>query len=153
MPLEVYVLAILSALSVLFAVGSITSKDNFYSALYMSLTLIAVAAIYALANLQEIFILIAFIFVGAIGIVTVSLAAVYKFKPSRQLSKLWIIPSAVTAIVLSLAFSRIPYLAQPGKLSLQNLGFDYALLFSALICLIILLMLSVLSISRGGSSD
>jgi NADH-quinone oxidoreductase subunit J len=112
-----------------------------------------VAALYALMDLQEIFILITFIFVGAIGIVTVSLAAVYKFAPSRQLSKAWIIPSAITAILLSYVFFRGLSSVEIGKLSIQQLEFNYILLFSALISLMVLLMLSVLSISRGGTSD
>ncbi|MBO8181229.1 MAG: NADH-quinone oxidoreductase subunit J [Archaeoglobus sp.] len=153
MALEVYTLIVLSALAVIFAIGSLLSKDNFYSALYMSLTLVAVSGIYALVNLQEIFILITFIFVGAIGIVTVSLAAVYRFKPSLQLSKLWIIPSAITVVVLSYVyFTKVPVVVSAGKLSF-HLDFGYVLLFSALTSLVVLLMLSVLSISRGGSGD
>jgi len=154
MPIEVYAIFLLSAFAVISAVGSLITTDNFYAALYMALTLVTIAGIYALMNLQEIFILITFIFVGAIGIVTVSLAAVYKFRPSRQLSKLWLIPSALTVVILGyVLYTKVTYIALVGRINLSGLGLEYFLLISALVSLIVLLMLSILSISRGGISD
>ncbi len=149
MVIESYVFLILVAFAVLSSIGSLITKDNFYSALYMALTLLTIAALYALTNLQEVFVLIAFIFVGAIGIVTVALAAVYKFRPSSQLSKLWIIPSAITALVLSYVFyNNASYIVESGKIDMATTG-GYIVLISALVSLMVLLMLSVISISRG----
>jgi NADH-quinone oxidoreductase subunit J len=114
----------------------------------MAFTLIMVASAYALANIQEVFILITFIFVGAIGIVTVSLSAVYKFKPKSQLSSRWAIPSAITVLVVSSIF-----LGNDKTLSFETTGIvvsnEYLVLLSSFIALMVLLMISVLSISRG----
>ncbi len=149
MVIESYVFLILAAFAVLSSIGSLITKDNFYSALYMALTLLTVAALYALTNLQEVFVLIAFIFVGAIGIVTVALAAVYKFRPTSQVSKLWIIPSAITALVLSYVFyNNTGYAVETGIIDIASTS-GYIVLISALVSLMVLLMLSVISISRG----
>ncbi len=149
MVIESYVFLILAAFAVLSSIGSLITRDNFYSALYMALTLLTIATLYALTNLQEVFVLIAFIFVGAIGIVTVALAAVYKFRPTSQVSKLWIIPSAITALVLSYVFyNNTGYIVEAGKIDMSSTG-GYVVLISALVSLMVLLMLSVISISRG----
>jgi NADH-quinone oxidoreductase subunit J len=119
----------------------------------MSITLLSIAAIYALSNLQEVFILIAFIFVGAIGFVTVALAAVYKFMPTKQISTGWIVPSAITALVLSYIFydkSRI--VVEAKGVDFGAMG-GYLTLIAAFVSLMVLLMLSVMSISRGDSVD
>jgi NADH-quinone oxidoreductase subunit J len=71
--MEVWVLIALAGIAVLSSLGVLLSKDNFYSSLYMSATLIFVASIYAIFNLQPVFVLIVFVFVGAIGIVTVAI--------------------------------------------------------------------------------
>jgi NADH-quinone oxidoreductase subunit J len=153
MVIESYVFLILVSFAVISSLGSLVTKDNFYSALYMSIALLSIAAVYALSNLQEVFILIAFIFVGAIGFVTVALAAVYKFMPAKQISKGWIIPSAVTALILSYIFYN------KGRIVVEAKGVDlgamegYLTLIAAFISLMVLLMLSVIAISRGDSVD
>lgn len=147
MMIDSYVFISLLIFAVLSSIGSLMTKDNFYSALYMALALVFIASTYALVNLQEIFILIVFIFVGAVGIVTVSLAAVYKFKPSMQVSKAWIIPSVLTAGILSYVFYRSSTYIEFQGASI-NID-DYLVLIIALVSLMVLLMLSVISISRG----
>ncbi|AGK61722.1 hypothetical protein Asulf_01751 [Archaeoglobus sulfaticallidus PM70-1] len=152
MVIEIYVLLALAAIAFLSSLGALLTKDNFYSALYMALTMISIATIYAMADVQEVFVLIVFIFVGAIGIVTVALAAVYKFKPKTQLSKAWLIPSAVTAAVLGYVFysnSEVVSLSKPDL----ALGSEYVTVIAALISLMILLMLSVMLVSRGDGVD
>ncbi|MHC1635768.1 MAG: hypothetical protein ACXQTS_03975, partial [Candidatus Methanospirareceae archaeon] len=93
-------LSILSIFAILFALGVLTTKDNFYASLFMSGALIMVAAVYAFFNLLPPLVLIVFIFVGAIGIVTVALAATYREAPRRQLSKIWIALVIITFLFL-----------------------------------------------------
>ena len=87
------ILPVLGSLTVLSSLGVLLSRDNFYAALYMSLTMIFIASMFATLNVQSGFVLIAFIFIGAVGIVTVALAAVFRRVPRGiPVEKLWIIP-------------------------------------------------------------
>ena len=157
---EVLLLGALAGIAVLFAFGVLLSKDNFYSALFMTGTLIFVATIYAFFNLQPVFVLIVFIFVGAIGIVTVALAATYRSDPERQFSGLGAVPVAVTALIL--IFSIYSYsMSNQGVLSSTAIEFalmdfipiaKYLLIIVFLISLVVLLLLSVLEIGIGGRS-
>jgi|Deesub1362A_J573_1020465.scaffolds.fasta_scaffold00076_99 NADH-quinone oxidoreductase subunit J len=153
MGLESYVLLVLSAFAILFSVGVLLTKDNFYSALFMSFALLTIGTIYALADLQPVFVLIAFIFVGAVGMVTVALAAVYKFKPSTQLSKYWVIPSTITAIILSYTLYTFAGVGADIKaIEIGNFTSEYLILIVFLISLMVLLMLAVIGIARRGET-
>lgn len=146
----------LAGVAVLSSLAVLLTRDNFYASLYMSATLVMVAAVYALFDLQPVFVLIVFIFVGAIGIVTVALAATYRFAPERQISGLWALPVIITAFILGFSV----YTAQlisPEKIQFALEKFitpEYLLLILFLTALIILLMLSVLKmgIGEGGRS-
>lgn len=159
MSADILLLSALAGIAVVFALGVLVSKDNFYSALFMSVTLVFVATIYALFSLQPVFVLIVFIFVGAIGIVTVALAATYRSPPERQVSGSWILPVVVAAGVIAFAFVYPVFTQQP--VTSSTIGFEltqflpiteYLLIIVFLIALVILLLLSVLKIGVGGKS-
>ena len=144
--IETLLLFAIAGVAVLSSLAVLLTRDNFYASMFMSATLIMVAGVYALFNLQPVFVLIVFIFVGAIGIVTVALAATYRFAPERQISVLWALPVIITAFIL--AFSvHISNLAPLEKIQFALQKFmtpEYLLLVLFLTALIILLMLSVL---------
>lgn len=160
MSIEMLLLSALACTAVLTSLVVLLTRDNFYASMFMSATMIMVATTYALFNLQPVFVLIMFIFVGALGIVTVALAATYRFAPGRQISWLWVLPVAITALVL--AFSVFAaQLAPLGKIQFALLGFltpEYLLLIIFLASLTVLLMLSVLKMGlkykdkEGGES-
>ncbi len=90
-------LIVMCCFAVLTAFAALFTKDTFYSALYMSITLVTIAGIYALNNIQPVFVLITFIFVGAIGAVTFALAAMYRDpRPKIQVDFVWFIPAIIT---------------------------------------------------------
>ncbi|RZN37115.1 MAG: hypothetical protein EFT35_06915 [Methanophagales archaeon ANME-1-THS] len=160
MSADVLLLSALAGIAVLFSLGVLVSKDNFYSSLYMSGTLIFVAAVYALFNLQPVFVLIVFIFVGAIGIVTVALAATYRSEPVRQVSVFWAAPVALAAFIIGFSIYSYPIFnppaASPGEIQFELMNFlsttEYFLVVILLIALVILLLLSVLKMGIGGRS-
>jgi len=160
MSMDVLLLSALAGFAVLSSLGVLVSKDNFYSALYMSATMIFVAAVYALFNLQPVFVLIVFIFVGALGIVTVALAATYRSEPVRQVSGFWAIPVAITAFIICFSIYSYtffnPQSMPPGGIDFELAKFlpapEYSLLIIFLVSLVILLLLSVLKIVIGGRS-
>ena len=157
MNIEVVLLGALAGVLVLSALGVLLSKDNFYSALFMTLTLVMVATVYALFDLQPLFVLIVFVFVGVIGIVTVALAATYRAMPERQFAWIWCIPVLITAVILgfSIFTHALHGISSPIGFTLQGFlkpGSEYQLLFLFLTSLVILLFLSVIKIYRGEES-
>ena len=146
MSIEMLLLSALACTAVLSSLAVLLTRDNFYASMFMSATMIMVATTYALFDLQPVFVLIVFIFVGALGIVTVALAATYRFAPERQISWLWALPVVITAFIL--AFSvYAAQLAPLGKIQFALQGFitpEYLLLIIFLISLTVLLLLSVL---------
>jgi len=164
MIIEMVLLSALAGVAVLFALGVLLSKDNFYSSLFMSAALIFVASVYALFDLQPVFVLIVFIFVGAIGIVTVALAATYRSDPERQFSRLWALPVVITAFVIG--FSIYSYnLLNPNVpssvIEFELINFipitepitEYLVLILSLMSLVVLLLLSVLKMGVGGTEN
>ncbi|MGB7001307.1 MAG: hypothetical protein WBE22_04750 [Halobacteriota archaeon] len=160
MSMEVWVLIALAGIAVLSSLGVLLSKDNFYSSLYMSATLIFVASIYAIFNLQPVFVLIVFIFVGAIGIVTVAVAATYRSDPERQFSKPWAVLVVITAAVVG--FAIYSYKMLNPEMSFSVIKFElinfmsqseYLILVLSLVALVVLLLLSVLKMVAGGTED
>lgn len=150
-------LSALAGVAVIFALGVLVSKDNFYSALFMSITLVLVATVYAFFDLQPVFVLIVFIFVGAIGIVTVALAATYRSAPEQQLSGLWAVPVAIAAVVLAGSiFMASPQPTMSGAIEFDLVQFipqtEYLLIVVFLVSLVVLLLLSILEIGVGGRS-
>nr|CBH38096.1 F420H2-quinone oxidoreductase, subunit J [uncultured archaeon] len=160
MSMEVWVLIALAGIAVLSSLGVLLSRDNFYSSLYMSATLIFVASIYAIFNLQPVFVLIVFVFVGAIGIVTVAVAATYRSDPESQFSKLWAVPVLITAAVVG--FAIYSYNLLNPNVSFRLIKFElinfmsqseYLILVLSLVALVVLLLLSVLKMVAGGTED
>ncbi len=157
---EAVLLVVLAAFTILFSLGVILVKDNFFSAMYMSATLIMVATICAAFGIQPAFILIVFIFVGAVGVVTVALAATYRKESEREFPKLWWIFALITAVILGastyIALKREALLYP--DFSLRTIQFEltsflanpeYILLVVALTSLGVLLLLSVLKMIGG----
>ena len=126
----------------------------------MSVTQVFVATVYAFFNLQPVFVLLVFIFVGAIGIVTVALAATYRTEPERQVSGFWVLPVFLTVLIIGSAImSNIIFAPQPitpGIIAFELMDFipvaEYLLIVVALISLVVLLLLSVLKMGVGGRS-
>jgi len=150
-----YLVLTLGIATVLFACGVLLSRDNLYASLYMSVTLILIATIYTVYSIQSVFVLITFIFVGAIGIITIALAATYRFIPARKISVYWLIPIAiVTAIV---AYTYYLYSDQIGIVFIKEHSFasfptEYLLMVVFLVSLMALLMLSAIKLVRGEGS-
>ena len=160
MSIEVWVLIALAGIAVLSSLGVLLNKDNFYSSLFMAATLIFVASIYAIFNLQPVFVLIVFIFVGAIGIVTVAVAATYRSDPEMQVSKFWVVPVVITAFVVGFAiysYSKLHPGVSLGLIKFELTNFiaqsQYLILILSLVSLVVLLLLSVLKMSLGGTED
>ena len=160
MSIEVWVLIALAGIAVLSSLGVLLNKDNFYSSLFMAATLIFVASIYAIFNLQPVFVLIVFIFVGAIGIVTVAVAATYRSDPKMQVSKFWVVPVVITAFVVGFAiysYSKLHPSVSLGLIKFELTNFiaqsQYLILILSLVSLVVLLLLSVLKMSLGGAED
>lgn len=160
MSMEVWVLIALAGIAVLSSLGVLLSKDNFYSSLYMSATLIFVASIYAIFSLQPVFVLIVFIFVGAIGIVTVAVAATYRSDPERQFSKPWAVLVVITAAVVGFAIYSYKMLnpeMSSSVIKFELINFmsqsEYLILVLSLVALVVLLLLSVLKMVAGGTED
>lgn len=158
--MEVWVLIALAGIAVLSSLGVLLSKDNFYSSLYMSATLIFVASIYAIFNLQPVFVLIVFIFVGAIGIVTVAVAATYRSDPESQFSKPWAVLVVITAAVVGFAIYSYKMLnpnLSSSVIKFELINFmaqsEYLILVLSLVALVVLLLLSVLKMVAGGTED
>ncbi len=144
------ILLIIGVVTVLSSLGVLLSRDNFYSALYMSLTMILIATTFAVFDVQSAFILIAFIFIGAIGIITVALAAVFRFVPKKvPVDWLWVIPTALTLAVLSYTlykYATFNLSATSVDVSAFQSQYIFAIVF--LFCLMVLLMVSILNIVR-----
>jgi NADH-quinone oxidoreductase subunit J len=152
MDVSVAVLLAFGVAIVLSACGVLLSRDNLYASLYMTIALILIATTYAFFSLQPVFILIAFIFVGAIGAVTIALAATYRFIPVKfSIEKLWIAPIIITIVVICCAIYL--YVKHPIEIYsvdklLVEFPSNYLLLVTFLISLMILLMLSVVKFVR-----
>ncbi len=144
------ILLALGSVTVLSSLGVLLSRDNFYSALYMALTMIFIATTFAVFNIQSAFILIAFIFIGAIGIITVALAAVFRYVPRRiPVDRLWIIPTILTIAVLSYTlYKYATFNLSTASVDISAFQSQYALAVVFLICLMVLLMISIVKIVR-----
>ncbi|MCW3131117.1 MAG: hypothetical protein N2V73_00090 [Candidatus Methanospirare jalkutatii] len=150
MSVEAVLLSVVLCFAVLAAFGVLLTKDNFYAAIYMALMMTFIASCYAVFGIDAAFVLIAFVFVGAIGIVTVALAATYRRPPERQLSYVWVPPAALTAVVLgySLWEAHLHFSSQV-SFDIQNfLMIDRILLILFLISLVVLLVSAILRMYR-----
>ncbi|MFQ6118766.1 MAG: hypothetical protein ACE5KE_02640 [Methanosarcinales archaeon] len=158
MEFETLIVLILGVAIMLSASGVLLSRDNLYASIYMSITMLLVATTYAVFDLQPVFILITFIFVGAIGVITVALAATYRFVPTRQVDKLWIIPTIITIAVISIYVYLSTSINTP--IQIYNIDKVFAAFPSAsnnqlivvfFVSMMIVLLLSVIKIVRNAS--
>lgn len=83
-------LDVLYVLIVIFGFASLLSRDNFYSALYMCLTMVFIATLYAYHNVHSAFALITLTFIGALGAVTLILAYSYREQRAIEYRLRWI---------------------------------------------------------------
>ncbi|MEM3390866.1 MAG: hypothetical protein QW672_02165 [Archaeoglobaceae archaeon] len=146
MDLQTLLISTLGALAVISAIGAWLTRDNFYSALYMSVVMIFVAGIYAVFNLQPAVVLITLVFVGAVGIVTIAVAATFRAKTARKINLFWTLPILVVLAIVAYAYS------EARKISISSTGLefvgDYFLLIVFLISMMVLVMLSAIKILR-----
>ena len=149
--MQVIVVALLSIASIIFAVGAWLSKDNFYSAIYMSAVMLTVGSIFSYHGIHSVFVLIAFIFIGAIGIVTVALAATYRFIEPRRISERWLLPAEVIAVVLAITVGANTIVAGEFQDAFNRILPDYLTLVTFLVALTVLIMLSAISMVRRDS--
>ncbi|WP_202320605.1 NADH-quinone oxidoreductase subunit J [Archaeoglobus neptunius] len=151
MNIETLIIAVAGVFAVASSIGVLLTKDNFYAALYMSVTMLFVAAIYAAFNLQPVVVIVALIFVGAVGIVTVAVAATYRARVSRQVSLFWTLPVIIVFGILAYAY----YGLAVENLEITNQGVfsalptDYFFVVVFLFSLVVVMMLSAVKLARG----
>ncbi|MCS7130367.1 MAG: hypothetical protein NZ872_02995, partial [Archaeoglobaceae archaeon] len=141
-----FLVPLLGVMALLSAIASLLTRDNFYSALYMSLTMLFIAGIYAFYNLQPSVVLITLVFVGAVGVITIAVAATYRAKSSRKISFLWSIAIVVVAAFLILRSpvgTKLKVLE--GGITFLN---TYLLAILFLVSLMILIMLSTIKVLK-----
>lgn len=149
MNIETVIIAVAGVFAVASSIGVLLTKDNFYAALYMSVTMLFVAAIYAAFNLQPVVVIIALIFVGAVGIVTVAIAATYRAKTSRKVNLAWTAPVVIVFGILGYAYYR--FAAQDleiGHDSFSAVASDYFFVVVFLFSVVVLVMLSAIKLAR-----
>jgi len=144
------ILIALESAIIISSLGVLLSRDNFYSALYMALTMIFIATTFAVFNIQSAFILITFIFVGAVSVVTVAISAVFRFVPKKiPVNKLWIAPTILTMTVLSFTiykYASFGISAEDVNIAEFQTRYVIAVLF--LVSLMVLLMVSIVKLVR-----
>jgi NADH-quinone oxidoreductase subunit J len=150
MNIETVIIAVAGIFAVASSIGVLLTRDNFYAALYMSVTMIFVAAIYAAFNLQPVVVIIALIFVGAVGIVTIAIAATYRARPSRQVSLAWTAPVVIVFGILAYAYYKFATqdLEITGQGVFPAVASDYFFVVVFLFSLVVLMMLSAIKLAR-----
>uniref|UniRef100_A0A7J2TJD3 NADH-quinone oxidoreductase subunit J n=1 Tax=Archaeoglobus fulgidus TaxID=2234 RepID=A0A7J2TJD3_ARCFL len=146
MDLQSLLISLLGIFAIACAVGSWLTRDNFYSALYMSVAMLFVAGIYASFNLQPAVVLITLVFVGAVGIVTIAVAATYRARIPRKMNLIWTLPALVIIAVLGYVYSE-KSISEVNYAVMDFVG-EYFLAIIFLICMMVLVMLSAIRILR-----
>ncbi|MEM2324636.1 MAG: hypothetical protein QXK70_02045 [Archaeoglobaceae archaeon] len=143
---QTLLISTLGVLAIFSAIGAWLTRDNLYSALYMSIAMLFVAGIYAALNLQPAVVLITLVFVGAVGIVTIAVAATYRARAARKISLFWTLPVVAVMAILGYAYSK----AEVFSVKSSGLDFisDYFLAIVFLISMMTLVMLSAIKILR-----
>ncbi len=150
MNIETVIIAVAGVFAVASSVGVLLTRDNFYAALYMSVTMLFVAAMYAAFDLQPVVVIIALIFVGAVGIVTVAVAATYRGKIAREVSLLWVAPVFVVFAILAYAYYSLAAnnIEISGQETFSTIPTDYFSVVILLFSLTVLMMLSAVKLAR-----
>jgi len=150
MNIDTLIIAAAGFFAVASSIGVLLTKDNFYAAMYMSVTMLLVAAIYAAFNIQPVVVIITLIFIGAVGIVTVAIAATYRAGASRKVSIFWIIPVIIVFAILALAFTSLAVdsieVVNPDVFPAVATEYFFVILF--LFALVVLMMLSAIKLAR-----
>lgn len=150
MNIDTLIIAAAGFFAVASSIGVLLTKDNFYAAMYMSVTMLLVAAIYAAFNIQPVVVIITLIFIGAVGIVTVAIAATYRAGVSRKVSIFWIIPVIIVFAILALAFTSLAVdsieVVNPDVFPAVATEYFFVILF--LFALVVLMMLSAIKLAR-----
>jgi NADH-quinone oxidoreductase subunit J len=132
---------VLCLLSVVFGVASLLSRENFYSALYMCLTMICIAGIYAYYGVHSAFALITLIFIGALGAVTLVLAYSYRGEKSVEHKLRWIFFALTVAVFLA---SIAPFtVINPRDYVTSLIGFEPIFLLFSLSLLVMIPLIEV----------
>ena len=150
MNIETVIIAVAGVFAVASSVGVLLTRDNFYAALYMSVTMLFVAAMYAAFDLQPVVVIIALIFVGAVGIVTVAVAATTRGKIAREVSLLWVAPVFVVFAILAYAYYSLAAnnIEISGQETFSTIPTDYFSVVILLFSLTVLMMLSAIKLAR-----
>ncbi len=150
MNIETLIIAVAGVFAVASSVGVLLTRDNFYAALYMSVTMLFVAAIYATFNLQPVVVIIALIFIGAVGIVTVAVAATYRGRTSREVSLVWVVPVFIVFAILAYAYYSLAVenIEVTGQETFSIVPSDYFSVVILLFSLTVLMMLSAIKLAR-----
>jgi NADH-quinone oxidoreductase subunit J len=144
-------IALAGVFAIASSIGVLLTKDNLYAALYMSVSMLMVAAIYAVYNLQPVIVMIAFVFVGAVGMITIAIAATYRFVPVRRVDLLWIAPILVVFAVVAYAyysFSTSSIVISDVNSAFATVPSDYLLVVIFLFSVMVLMMLSAIKLVR-----
>ncbi len=145
------VIAVAGVFAILSAIGVLLTRENLYAALYMSITMLLIAAMYAAYNVQQVVVLIAFVFVGAVGMITIAIAATYRYVPSRRINLIWIAPVIVVFAVTSYLYYNFATLSMKAEnldVAFQRLPSEYLVLLIFLFSVMILMMLSAVKLAR-----
>ncbi len=134
--------------AVLASIGVLLTRDNLYAALYMSVAMIFVAAMYAVYNLQPVVVMIVLIFVGAVGIITIAIAATYRTMPSRSVSVAWLLPAAIVFAVVACAYSKTTDRLLIASTDFSYVPTEYLFVILLLFAVMVLMMLSAVRLAR-----
>ncbi|WP_457549648.1 hypothetical protein [Archaeoglobus sp.] len=135
-------IVILSSLIVIFAVASLFSKDNFYSALYMCLTVIMIAGLYACYGIHSAFALLVLIFIGAVGAITLILSYTYREVKSIEYRLGWIFVSIVVGLFTALSLPALSLMPTNDYVS-ALIDFEPVYMLFALSVLLLLTLIEV----------
>ncbi len=134
--------------AVLASIGVLLTRDNLYAALYMSVAMIFVAAMYAVYNLQPVVVMIVLIFVGAVGIITIAIAATYRTMPSRSVSVAWLLPAAIVFAVVACAYTKTTDRLLIASTDFSCVPTEYLFVILLLFAVMVLMMLSAVRLAR-----
>ncbi len=134
--------------AVLASIGVLLTRDNLYAALYMSVAMVFVAAMYAVYNLQPVVVMIVLIFVGAVGIITIAIAATYRAIPSRSVSIAWLLPAAIVFALVAYAYSKTTDGLLIASTDFSYVPTEYLFVILLLFAVMVLMMLSAVRLAR-----
>jgi len=118
----------------------------------MSVTLLLIGGLYAYLGIHSVLALISFIFVGAVGIITVALAASYRFINPVDHKSYWALSSAFVAVFLGTTLAVFSVALGKFEDKFKEFVVDYQAIIFFLVVMVVLLMLSAISMVRRDAS-